>query len=155
MENVKKMIEANFKEIYDLDYDNIYLIGGALRECISKNTHEITSKDLDFIILDKDDSKIKELVNNNNLNYTINSFGGYKIKKENKTIDIWNNIDLYSAIQYNLDGLFYNVKYDLLIPVGYVDGINKKTLIELNSSNVHPDPKRREDRLTSLKKLIE
>lgn len=53
-------------------------------------------------------------------------------------------------MQYNLDGLFYDVKNKTLIVFGFFDCLDKGKLIELNDTNRHPIRKRRKERKEKL-----
>ena len=85
----------------------IYLLGGAIRDLILAKK----PKDLDFIVLGNEYSNsILEIFQKYNINFSYNRFGGYKINYHDTQIDLWTNNDLYSAIQYNVDGLFFYLK---------------------------------------------
>ena len=44
-----------------------------------------------------------------------NKFGGFKLKYNGLEIDLWLSDDLFSAIQYNVDGLFYDLSNRALV----------------------------------------
>lgn len=85
-------------------------MGGSIKSLI---LNELI-KDLDFVILTYEDSNIEQFLKTYNLFYTINKFKGYKVKLDNLVFDIWSTDDLYTTLQYNIDGLFfvlYNKKF--------------------------------------------
>lgn len=43
-----------------------------------------------------------------NIKYTCNKLGDFKFNYNNNEVDLWLTDDLLSAIQYNVDGLFFN-----------------------------------------------
>lgn len=59
-----------------------------------------------------------------------------KIKFNGMSIDLWKTSDLYSAIEYNIDGLFYDVKENRLLSFGYLDSISDgiKVINEKNNT---------------------
>ena len=59
-----------------------------------------------------------------NINYTLNRFGGFKFNYKGTDIDLWLAEDLYSAIEYNVDGLFYDIKTDRLLSLTFEDFLN-------------------------------
>lgn len=147
---ISDYLKQIFPQIYNFKFSGeIYLIGGAVRDIIEDKP----PKDLDLILL-SDNPNIEEFLIENRLEYRKNSFDGYKILFKNITIDMWAVNDILKAIQYNLDGLMYNVKYDIIIPFGYIDGMEKKRLIVLNSNNEHPDAERRRNRKEKLLRLV-
>ena len=48
---------------------------------------------------------------------------GYKINYNGMMIDLWKTTDLYTSVEYNIDGLFYDVANSQLIPFGYFDAL--------------------------------
>ena len=105
----------------------IYLLGGAIRDLILAKK----PKDLDFIVLGNEYSNsILEIFQKYNINFSYNRFGGYKINYHDTQIDLWTNNDLYSAIQYNVDGLFFYLKDNILLSFTFDDF--KKKWIKIN-----------------------
>lgn len=40
----------------------------------------------------------------------MNKLGGYKIYNNSVVVDLWNTNDLLKSIEYNIEGLFYDIK---------------------------------------------
>lgn len=96
----------------------VYLLGGAIRDLILAKK----PKDLDFIVLGNEYSNsILEIFQKYNINFSYNRFGGYKINYHDTQIDLWTNNDLYSAIQYNVDGLFFYLNDNILLSFTFDD----------------------------------
>lgn len=116
---IKKCILDYFDIIYSFEkIDSVYLIGGAIRDIFLNNNF----KDLDFVCT-CDEKYIIDFINNNNLKYKKNSFGGYKISYLDIEIDMWSEVDLFNSIEYNLDGIVYNIGRDEFIYFGFYDAI--------------------------------
>lgn len=114
----KEGIMPFFYEIFV--YGTAYIVGGYFRDFINKKQ----SRDIDIIVDVKNDILI-EIIENYNLNYTINRYGGIKLTHNNLEIDIW-NLENNWAFKNNLvklneddklnsiaKGCFYN--YDALV----------------------------------------
>lgn len=141
--NLDIFLNFNFKGI-------LYLTGGAVRDLLFLNKKP---KDIDFVILTQEKNNIKNFIKENKLKYTLNSFGNYKISYNNFEIDIWSTNDLYKTMQYNLDGLFYDIKNKSFIVFGFFKALEKRKLIELNPIR-HPIKKRRKERKNKLKDFL-
>ena len=63
-----------------------------------------------------------------------NRFGGFKFEYNGTKIDLWLSEDLFSAIQYNIDGLLYDVKNNSLISLTFDDFL-KNGLRLINPNN--------------------
>lgn len=113
------------------ELSNVYLIGGGIRDLmLAKNP-----KDLDFVILnEKDYSWVFEVLNRFKYSYTYNRFGGLKISFGDIMVDLWITNDLFDSIQYNVDGLFYNVKHKEFLSLTFEDFV-KNGLREVNQNN--------------------
>ena len=129
-------LEKYIKKHFDVGYAisnmcNIYLLGGAIRDLIEAKI----PKDLDFVIVGRDNIDfINLLFKKLNIKYTYNKLGGFKFEYNGTSIDLWLTDDLFSAIQYNVDGLFFNLKDNSLISLTFDDFI-KNGLKEVNSEN--------------------
>lgn len=155
---LKKFIYVNFPDIYFFVKDTdlcIYMLGGAVKDIINN----IKPKDLDFVILNYNnnynyvDDFIKILPNTYKINK--NKFGGTKINTQKIEIDIWQTNDLYKAIEYNLDGLFYDINQNKIISFGYVHGIENSMLIQLNDNNKGIiDELKRQKRINKLMSML-
>ncbi|MBD9085640.1 hypothetical protein EGP64_03115, partial [bacterium] len=77
---------------------------------------------------------ILEIFQKYNINFAYNRFGGYKINYHGTQIDLWTNNDLYSAIQYNVDGLFFYLNDNILLSFTF-DDFKKNGLRLINKDN--------------------
>lgn len=137
-EEIKEQINKYFSIIYNIPSTyHVFLVGGSIRS-ISLNEQ---IKDLDFVFLDSYNTVnnyILEFINNYSLNYTFNEYGGYKINYNGFMVDLWKTKDLLYAIQFNADGLFYDIHNNYLITFGIYDAL-ENGLRELNEvgGNLH------------------
>jgi len=96
----------------------VYLLGGAIRDLILAKH----PKDLDFVILGKEHLDwVLKVIEKFNIEYETNRLGGFKFTYENTKIDLWLSEDLFSNIEYNVDGLFYDLKSRSLISLTFED----------------------------------
>lgn len=141
---IEKLIKEKFPIAISISYlAPIFLIGGALRD-IENN---ITPKDLDFVVLDKTNTIVKLFIDRFNLNYTINKLGGYKISYNGTTIDLCSTDDLLKSIEYNIEGLFYDVKSGFLLPFGYIDALENGLRVINPNNNINDETKRKSRKL--------
>lgn len=118
---------------------NLFVFGGAIRDTILSN--EI--KDLDIFILTKNKHEVLDFVKNNNLHYTLNSFGNPKINYKGINIDFCPIKNFSEVIFFNSDGLFYNYSTGKFVITREFENFIKTKKIEVvNSKEVHPNPKR-------------
>lgn len=108
----------------------IYLIGGGIRDLMDAKI----PKDLDFVVLGEDEKWFLEVFNAYKIKPKRNKFGGFKFEYNNTTIDLWITKDLFSAIQYNVDGLLYDIQSRRMVSLTYNDFL-KNGLREVNSKN--------------------
>ncbi|MGI9526907.1 MAG: hypothetical protein ACR2MS_07350 [Weeksellaceae bacterium] len=134
-----RTIKSNFKVHLNLDlqrnpefkyllynifvYGSAYIVGGYFRDFLNSKS----SRDLD-IIIDLDNTKLIEIIDESNCYYTINRHNGIKLQFENLIVDMWsiennwafknqlvrlNDKDKLSSIAkgcfYNYDSLVINV----------------------------------------------
>lgn len=129
-------LEKYLKKHFDVGYAisnmcNIYLLGGAIRDL----TLAKKPKDLDFVILGRDNIDfINLLFKKLNIKYTYNRFGGFKFEYNATSIDLWLTDDLFSSIEYNVDGLFFDLNNCSLISLTYDDFL-KNGLRKVNDEN--------------------
>lgn len=96
----------------------IYLVGGSIRDLIMARTH----KDLDFVVLGLEyQDWILSVLKKFNINYELNRFGGFKFIYNGTKIDLWTAEDLFSSMQYNVDGLYYDIKGGHLLSLTFSD----------------------------------
>ena len=108
-----------------------YLLGGCIRDLINANY----PKDIDIVVLGKENKDfIEEFIKKFNIDYTINKFGGFKLKYNNLEIDLWVSDDLFSSIQYNVDGLFYDLSNKSLVSLTFNDFL-ENGVREINTEN--------------------
>lgn len=127
-----------------------YVIGGFLRDLANKKD----SRDLD-IILNVSTNKINNALNESNLEYSINRFGGVKVMFDNFQIDLWsldnnwsfkNNLikrneqkivdNIASGSFYNFDSLVINV-HSLELCVKYYNQCIEKNRLDINRKNIN------------------
>lgn len=129
---LKKYITKHFYPAYAISVlAPIYLVGGAIRDL----TYATHPKDMDFIVLGKEQQDwVLDILESYNIKYTLNKFGGYKINYNNKKIDLWIAEDLFSSMQYNVDGLYFNLNTNSLLSLTFND-FQKNGLKLVNKEN--------------------
>lgn len=111
----------------------IYLLGGAIRDLI----YAKKPKDLDFVVFGKENIDfIIQVLAKFNIKYNFNKFGGFKFEYKNTTIDLWITDDLFSSIQYNIDGLFFNLNDNSLLSLTFEDFIYNGLKLVNNNNNI-------------------
>lgn len=108
----------------------IYLIGGGIRDLMNAKI----PKDLDFVVLGEDEKWIQEVFKAFKIEPGRNRFDGFKFEYNDTIIDLWLTKDLFSAMQYNVDGILYDVKNKRMISLTYNDFL-KNGLREINPEN--------------------
>lgn len=119
---IKHAVDKKFKQIYSISkIYKTYLIGGSILDILLE--HEF--RDLDFLFLsnnDKDAEKfLKKFIEDNNFSYSMNHFNGYKINYKSTEIDLWHTDDIFNSIEYNADGILYDVENSNLISLSFND----------------------------------
>lgn len=109
----------------------IYLVGGSIRDLIyAKNL-----KDMDFVVLDKKNLEwVVSVLKTYNIEYSFNKFGGYKFIYGDIEIDLWLANDLFSSMQYNVDGLYFDLRTNSLLSFTF-DDFQINGLREINEEN--------------------
>ena len=109
----------------------IYLIGGAIRDLMNARC----PKDLDFVVVGKQNLEwVMDVFNGFEIEYIFNRFGGYKFNYNGTEIDLWLTNDLFSAMEYNVDGLLFDVKNNSLLSLTFDDFIDNG-LRKINNDN--------------------
>lgn len=129
---LKTYIKRHFYPAYTISMlCPIYLVGGAIRDLI----YAENPKDLDFVVLGKENFDfIMQVFEKFNIKYDLNKFGGFKFEYEGTKIDLWLTDDLFSSIQYNVDGIFFNLNNNTLLSLTFEDFIDNG-LKQINSDN--------------------
>ena len=70
-----------------------------------------------------------------NIEYSFNKFGGFRFTYNDTDIDLWLSNDLFSAMQYNVDGLFFDLRTNSLISYTFNDFINNGIILVNNENN--------------------
>lgn len=118
----------------------IFLLGGSIRDLI----YAKTPKDLDFIVLGKDNLDfILEVFDKYKIKYSFNRFGGFKFEYDNTKIDLWLSNDLFSSIQYNVDGLFFDLRTNSLLSFTFEDFINNGLKLVNSENNIEKGRERK------------
>lgn len=110
----------------------VYLLGGAIRDLI----YAEKPKDLDFVVISHDKDFILDVFSKFNINYTFNKFYGFKFVYEGTSIDLWLTDDLFSSIEYNVDGLFFDLKSNSLISLTFKDFIDNGLKLINKENNI-------------------
>ncbi len=120
--NLNMRVERYIKEYFYPAYvismlAPIYLVGGGIRDLIGAKR----PKDLDFVVLGDNKDFILDIFNAYDIVPSYNRFLGYKFDYNDTTIDLWLAEDLFSAIQYNVDGFLFDVKNKSMISLTFND----------------------------------
>ena len=131
---LEKYIKKHFYPAYTIaTLAQIYLIGGSIRDLMYKKK----PKDMDFVVLgNKQLNWILEVLKGYNIKYDLNKFGGYKFTYNDTIIDLWTTEDLFSSIQYNVDGLLFNLNTNSLISLTFNDFKNNGLKLVNEENNI-------------------
>lgn len=109
----------------------IYLVGGSIRHLI----YAKKPKDMDFTVLGKEQLDwVLKVFKAYNIDFKLNRFGGYKFIYDDTEIDLWLADDLFSSMQYNVDGLYFDLRTNSLLSLTF-DDFNKNGLKLINPEN--------------------
>ena len=126
----------------------IYLLGGAIRDLICAKK----PKDLDFVVLGKENlDYVLQVFDKFNINYTYNRFGGFRFYFGDTKIDLWLSDDLFSSIQYNIDGLLFDLQNNSLLSLTFKDFIDNGLRLVNDQNNI---PKGRERKLIKFQEIF-
>ena len=129
-EKIQKYIHEKFDIIFDYPFEGrVFLYGGTIRSLmLDKKVN-----DLDFVILTQDKCQVNDFIRQYKLDYTINGFGGTKIKYNGIDIDIYSGTDLKEATSYNIDSLFYDIHNNNFVVCGVFDAFKTRKIIPLKN----------------------
>ena len=109
----------------------IYLVGGSIRDLI----YAKKPKDMDFVVLGTEQLDwVIKVLKTYKIKFSLNKFGGYKFIYGNTEIDLWLAEDLFSSMQYNVDGLYFDLRTNSLLSLTF-DDFNKNGLKLMNKEN--------------------
>jgi len=116
---IHEYIKSHFPPAYQIsEFAPIYLLGGGIRDLMFMKV----PKDLDFFVLgQKHLDYILSIFKELHIEYTFNSFGGFKFNYQGTIIDLWLTDDIYSGVQYNVDGLFFDLQTNSLVFITFDD----------------------------------
>ena len=121
-DKIKQYIDEKFKQIYAISmFYQTYLIGGSIIDIMLN--HE--ARDLDFLFLCNNSMEankyLKKFIEKNGFTYSMNHFNGYKINYNGIEVDLWHTNDIFNWIEYNADGILYDVENKRLISISFND----------------------------------
>ena len=131
---LENYIKAHFYPAYTISLlAPIYLVGGSIRDLI----YAKKPKDMDFVVLGREQLDwVLMVFKKYNIKFKLNEFGGYKFIYGNTEIDLWLTEDLFSSMQYNVDGLYFDLRTNSLLSLTF-DDFNKNGLKLINpDSNI-------------------
>lgn len=131
---LENYIKNHFYPAYTIsNLCHIYLLGGGIRDLISAKE----PKDLDFVVLgQKNIDFVLQVFEKFNIKYCFNRFGGFRFYYNDTKIDLWLSDDLFSSIQYNVDGLFFDLKNNSLLSLTFEDFINNGLKLANDQNNI-------------------
>lgn len=116
---LKNYIKKNFYPAYAISQlAPVYLVGGAIRDLM----YAEKPKDLDFVVLGQENIEwVRMVMEKFGICYEFNRFGGFKFSYNGVAVDLWLAEDLFSAMQYNVDGLFFDLRNHSLLSLTFDD----------------------------------
>jgi len=137
-EKLRTLIEERFPLIYwiSLGYQT-YLVGGAIRSTLLGNDD---INDLDFVILTNKDI-LKNTLSKLDPQYKKNEYGSYKVNYDGVEVDLWCTSDLFDTIEYNADGLLYDIHSNKVISLTFNDFIKNGLKLINKDKNLDKDRK--------------
>lgn len=145
---LQKYINNHFAPAYTIaKLAPIYLVGGSIRSLI----YAQKPKDMDFIVLGEEQLDwVLKVFKAYNIDFKLNRFEGYKFTYEDTEVDLWLAEDLFSSMQYNVDGLYFDLRTNSLLSLTF-DDFNKNGLKLINPENNIENG--REKKLTKFERL--
>lgn len=90
---------------------------------------------MDFIVLGEEQLDwVLKVFKAYNIDFKLNRFEGYKFTYEDTEVDLWLAEDLFSSMQYNVDGLYFDLRTNSLLSLTF-DDFNKNGLKLINPEN--------------------
>lgn len=129
---LKNYISSHFYLAYTIfALAPIYLVGGSIRNLMFAER----PKDMDFVVLGKEHLDwVLMVLQSYHIDFSLNRFGGYKFIYGDTEIDLWVTDDLFSSMQYNVDGLYFDLRTNSLFSLTF-DDFDKNGLKLVNSEN--------------------
>lgn len=129
---LKNYINKHFYPAYTISrLAPIYLVGGAIRDLM----YAKKPKDMDFVVIGLEHLEwVLQVLKAYKISYTLNKFVGYKFNYNDTVVDLWLTDDLFSSQQYNIDGLYFDLRTNSNISVTF-DDFRKNGLKEVNKEN--------------------
>lgn len=148
-ERLEKYIKKHFYPAYIIStLCPIFLLGGGIRDLICAKK----PKDLDFVIMGSENIDwVMKVFEKFNIKYSYNKFGGFKFTYNDTEIDLWLSDGLFQAIQYNVDGLFFDLSNNSLISLTFDDFIQNGLKLINNENNIK---KEREKKLIKFQESL-
>ncbi|WP_431808569.1 hypothetical protein [Lysinibacillus sphaericus] len=132
---------------------NLLLFGGCIRDYYDNKFKNIP-RDFDIVLSDLRQD-LDSLLQNSNLVYERNKFGGYKVKLDDLEFDIWEIhntwafkekkvhykelLDLNKTVFLNVDSVFYDLNRGLLFDQGFSNAITSRIIDIVLTSNPYPE----------------
>ena len=131
---LRKYISKSFYPAYAISFlAPIYLVGGGIRDLI----YAKKPKDLDFVVLGKEHYDwVIDILKTCKIDYELNKFGGYKFSYNSIEVDLWIAEDLFSSMQYNVDGLYFNLNTNSLLSLTFNDFYNNGLKVINEENNI-------------------
>ena len=131
---LKNYIKKNFYPAYAIaQLAPVYLVGGAIRDLM----YAKRPKDLDFVVLGRENLEwVRMVMEKFGICYEFNRFGGFKFNYNGLAIDLWLSDDLFSAMQYNVDGLFFDLRNNSLLSLTFDDFIQNGIRLVNSENNI-------------------
>lgn len=92
---------------------------------------------MDFVVLGKEQLNwVLNVFKVYGINFKLNKFGGYKFVYEDIEIDLWLTEDLFSAFQYNVDGILFELGTKSLLFINFNDFLENGLKVVNEENNI-------------------